>query len=195
MEKSRKGFALVLSLVITLLVVGLVGLLAFGVYSWQHNKVSDLSNQLKNYSLRITGLDDQISILSNQLSKACQTNPTSSAICANYNYISSKGVSIMVFTPTKDSLITSPVIIIGQVPGNWSYEAQFPITLKALDGTILAKTNALMLGDWQTTKLVPFSAKLSFNKANYSSGSLILEKDNPSGLSKNSDYLIIPVKF
>ena len=50
-------------------------------------------------------------------------------------------------------------------------------------------------GDWQTTKLVPFSAKLNFNKGNYSSDNLILEKDNPSRLSKNSDYLIIPVKF
>jgi len=42
---------------------------------------------------------------------------------------------------------------------------------------------------------VPFQAKIEFQYPETKKGTLILEKDNPSGLPENTDELRIPVTF
>jgi len=50
-------------------------------------------------------------------------------------------------------------------------------------------------GDWMTTEFVPFEAVLEFAVPQTEFGTLILEKDNPSGLPQNADSISIPVRF
>lgn len=92
--------------------------------------------------------------------------------------------------------IASPLTITGEARGTWYFEASFPIQLLNADGEVLATAIAQAQGDWMTEKFVPFTATLNFNPVRGdANGSLVLQKDNPSGLPENDDQLIIPVKL
>src|SRR5680860_268019 len=101
-------------------------------------------------------------------------------------------------TPLPNQTISSPLVIKGQARGFWFFEASFPVILVDWDGKIIAQGLAKAKGDWMTTEFVPFEADLVFtvDKNVYSNkGSLILRKDNPSGLPQNDDVLEIPIVF
>jgi len=105
---------------------------------------------------------------------------------------------IRINTPRPNQTISSPLTITGEARGNWFFEASFPIVLTDWDGKIIAQGIAQAKGDWMTINFVPFEAILTFtvDKNAYSNrGSLILKKDNPSGLSENDDALEIPIVF
>ncbi|MFA7252503.1 MAG: Gmad2 immunoglobulin-like domain-containing protein [Candidatus Paceibacterota bacterium] len=103
---------------------------------------------------------------------------------------------IHLFTPTANTFIASPLIIKGEARGNWFFEASFPVFLTDWDGLIIAQGIAQAEGEWMTTEFVPFTATLNFAKPGYgSTGSLILKKDNPSGLPEHDDALEITVRF
>jgi len=46
-----------------------------------------------------------------------------------------------------------------------------------------------------TEDFVNFTAELDFAIPDTPRGTLVLEKDNPSGLAENDDSLYIPIKF
>lgn len=98
--------------------------------------------------------------------------------------------------PLPDQRISSPVKIKGQARGNWFFEGDFPVILTDWDGKIIAQGYATAKSDWMTEEFVPFAASLEFTKpALYDRGSLILQKDNPSGLPENDQVLEITVYF
>ena len=101
-------------------------------------------------------------------------------------------------TPKPNQAISSPLFISGVARGSWFFEASFPIMLVNWDGLIIAQGIAQAKSDWMTTEFVPFEANLTWvvDKKSYSDkGTLILRKDNPSGLPKNDDALEIPIIF
>lgn len=149
-----------------------------GVYTWQQRKINDL--QSRNDGLL------------SQLEESKKTIARSSQL---YKYKSSKGVEVTIYLPQSDSKIISPLTVMGQVPGGWSFEAQFPIQIRDGQGNIIAQTAANLQGDWMTDELVPFIATLEFKAPTPQIGTLILEKDNPSGLSENDDSVAVPIKF
>ena len=107
--------------------------------------------------------------------------------------------------PRPNQIITSPLVIRGEARGYWFFEADFPVVLTDWDGRIIAQGIASAVLDpndpestWMTEDFVPFEAKLTFRveKDVYSKkGTLILQKNNPSGLSEHDDALEIPVVF
>jgi hypothetical protein len=46
-----------------------------------------------------------------------------------------------------------------------------------------------------TTNFVPFTAVITFTPATTATGTIVLEKDNPSGLPANDNSLTIPITF
>lgn len=105
---------------------------------------------------------------------------------------------IRINTPRPNQTISNPLTITGEARGNWFFEASFPVVLTDWDGRIIAQGIAQAKSDWMTTDFVPFEAMLTFtvDKNAYSNkGSLILRKDNPSGLPQNDDALEIPIVF
>lgn len=109
-------------------------------------------------------------------------------------------------TPRPNQVINSPLTIKGEARGTWYFEASFPVVLTDWDGLIIAQGIATAKSNpaspdgvnWMTTEFVPFEATLNFtvDKNAYSNrGSLILRKDNPSGLPEHDDVLEIPVVF
>ena len=102
---------------------------------------------------------------------------------------------ITVDTPQADSVVSSPVVIRGQARGNWYFEAVFPIRIYDANGKELGSVQGQAKSDWMTQDFVPFEAILTFDKPTTPTGTLVLEKDNPSGLPQNAGSLTIPVRF
>ncbi len=102
---------------------------------------------------------------------------------------------IRVASPSINGLVSSPLTIAGEARGNWYFEASFPVTLKDAYGNVLAQQPVQAQGEWMTENFVPFSTTLNFATPTETTGLLILEKDNPSGLAENADYITIPVRF
>lgn len=94
-----------------------------------------------------------------------------------------------------NAVIRSPLVIRGQAPGPWFFEASFPITLVDANGTQLGQTHAQASGEWMTTGMVSFTATLTFTAPTTADGALVFEKDNPSGEAANAGSVRIPVRF
>lgn len=97
--------------------------------------------------------------------------------------------------PEANAVIRSPITIRGEAKGNWYFEGSFPVRLLDGNGDVLGVVVAQALGEWMTTDFVPFEATISFPAPETGTGTLVLEKDNPSGLPENADELRVPVRF
>lgn len=117
-------------------------------------------------------------------------------------HIESKADLIVLATPVPLQTITSPLQISGEARGYWFFEGDFPVVLTDWDGLIIAEGFATAQGEWMTEAFVPFTAELEFispymvdGPEFMQRGSLILQRDNPSGLPENDDALEITVRF
>ncbi len=102
---------------------------------------------------------------------------------------------IRVTAPVPGAIVKSPLMVKGEAIGNWYFEASFPVELLAGNGKVIAQVPAQAKGDWMTMDFVPFEATLEFSSPTTDSGTLILKKDNPSGLPEYDDSLAISVRF
>ncbi len=102
---------------------------------------------------------------------------------------------IFLSSPLPNTTVTSPLIVEGEARGTWYFEASFPVRLFDGNGNEIAVAPAQAQGDWMTEDFVPYSVQLTFTQPSTSTGTLVLQKDNPSGLPENDESLIIPVLF
>jgi hypothetical protein len=102
---------------------------------------------------------------------------------------------IRVSLPLKNQIVKSPLTVTGEARGTWYFEATFPIKLLDSNGNVLVQSHGQAQGGWMTNEFVPFTAQLNFAAPMTETGSLVLEKDNPSGLPEHDDSIIIPVRF
>ncbi|MDO8492981.1 MAG: Gmad2 immunoglobulin-like domain-containing protein [bacterium] len=114
------------------------------------------------------------------------------------NFENEKSNLIRVDSPRPNQVIKSPLVIRGEARGNWYFEASFPVTLLDADGKVLVESFATAQSEWMTPEFVLYEATITFTvnkKASSNRGTLILRKDNPSGLPEHDDVLEIPVFF
>jgi hypothetical protein len=97
--------------------------------------------------------------------------------------------------PRPNAVITSPLLVEGEARGPWFFEASFPVYLLSSAGDTIAVQPAQAKGEWMTTEFVPFSTTLTFTTPGFKTGTLILAKDNPSGLPEHADELRVPIRF
>ena len=105
-----------------------------------------------------------------------------------------QNATIKVETPLPSSVVKSPLRISGEAKG-WYFEAVFPAKLVDENGKVLATRNVQAQDDWMTDSFVPFMATLTFNPGNAKKGTLILQKNNPSGQKEKDESISIPVSF
>jgi hypothetical protein len=98
-------------------------------------------------------------------------------------------------TPLPDAIIQSPLILEGRARGPWYFEASFPAYLLDAEGDTIAVIPVQAEGDWMTEAFVPFKATLTFTPPTSETGTLILMKDNPSGLPEHAAELRVPIRF
>lgn len=88
---------------------------------------------------------------------------------------------------------TSPLRVTGEARGVWFFEATFPIELLGPDGVAIASGRATATGDWMTTGFVPFEAEIPYEIEAPVVATLVLRRDNPSGLPQNDAAAAYPV--
>ena len=97
--------------------------------------------------------------------------------------------------PAANAVVTSPVHITGKARGNWFFEASLPVRILDANGTVLASGPAMAQSDWMTTDFVPFDITLSFSAPTTNTGTIVVAKDNPSGLPEHDGSISIPIRF
>lgn len=102
---------------------------------------------------------------------------------------------IHVWEPRTGDLVGSPLTILGEARGTWYFEATFPMHLLDGNGKVIAEHYAEAQGDWMTADDVAFKGSLEFETPDTAEGTLVLKKDNPSGLPEHEDEIRIPVRF
>lgn len=102
--------------------------------------------------------------------------------------------TIEVDSPYINETVGTTVTITGKAKG-WYFEAVFPVKVLDANGTVIAQGQARAQGDWMTADFVPFSATLTFSEPTTATGTIVLAKDNPSGLPQNDVSVSLPVRF
>ncbi len=93
---------------------------------------------------------------------------------------------VLVTSPKSGATVGSTFSITGKAPGNWYFEASFPIIVSDVDGNKITTSHGQAQGEWMTTELVPFTAMIDVG--NYRGKATVnLLRDNPSGLPENDD--------
>ena len=82
----------------------------------------------------------------------------------------------------------------GEARGFWYFEASFPGRIVDAYGETLRSFVVQADAEWMTEDFVPFSVTLNF-ETDARSGTLVLQKDNPSGLPEHAAEIRIPVRF
>jgi len=109
---------------------------------------------------------------------------------------------IIVSNPEVGEVVESPLLVSGEARGNWFFEGSFPIELKNADGVVIASGIATTTEEWMTTEFIPFSTTLEFENPYqagdpeyWKQGTLVLKRDNPSGLPENDQALEVTIYF
>ena len=103
--------------------------------------------------------------------------------------------NVIVTSPSSGSVVRSPLTVTGEARGTWFFEANLPIAIYDAMGNRLGEVGAQAEGEWMTTNFVPFRAVLTFEESTTAIGTLVVMKDNPSGLPENDDEVRIPIRF
>jgi hypothetical protein len=98
-------------------------------------------------------------------------------------------------SPLPEQVVRSPLEIRGEARGTWFFEASFPVKLLDAEGHELSNTHARAQGEWMTQAFVPYRATIAFATPSSDHGTLVLEKDNPSGMPEQAEQLRVPVRF
>jgi hypothetical protein len=103
---------------------------------------------------------------------------------------------------SNNGVVNSPLVLEGSARGYWFFEGSFPVVLTNWDGLIIAEGYATAVGDWMTEEFVPFKGELKYvspyevgDPDFMKRGTLILKKDNPSGLPEHDDAHEVTVYF
>lgn len=102
---------------------------------------------------------------------------------------------IRVTSPLPQSTLSSPFLISGEARGNWFFEASFPAVLLDANEKEIAIMPITAQGEWMTENFVSFSSSMMFGTVTTNTGTLVLKKDNPSGLPEFDAEVRIPIIF
>ena len=121
-------------------------------------------------------------------------------IVSPITYINSNENLIKVELPFPGAVVGKEFSVIGEARGTWFFEASFPIELVDKAGKILDVGIAQAQPDpktgetnWMTENFVPFKADLKTPQSYIGPATLILKKDNPSGLPEHDASISFPI--
>lgn len=198
LENKNLNALLIVILVVTgVILFGLIVLMAF--YPDQVDKIINMDKPQNNQnSASLINNFDECVAAGNPIMESfpaqCRTED-GRTFTQDIGNMMEKQDQIQVASPRPNQEITSPLTVVGEAKGTWYFEASFPIELYDANDQLVAQGIAQAQSDWMTEDFVRFEAEIDFNGVQTETGRLVLKKDNPSGLPKNEDSLIIPIKF
>lgn len=101
---------------------------------------------------------------------------------------------IRVELPYPGAVVGKEFVVVGEARGYWFFEGSFPLEVRSPNGDILAATYATAEGEWMTTDFVSFKSEMfDLPSAYIGPATLILRRDNPSGLPENDASISFPI--
>ncbi|MBL8542545.1 MAG: hypothetical protein JNJ63_01940 [Hyphomonadaceae bacterium] len=88
-------------------------------------------------------------------------------------------VTLAVSMPAAGARVTSPLRVEGTAPGDWFFEAVFPLELRGADNALIAEAPARAQAQWMTERPVPFVGELQFQVSQETQAVLVLQEDMP----------------
>ena len=113
-------------------------------------------------------------------------------LAPSITYIKASKEKIVVDTPIPGGVVSKEFEIKGKAAG-WYFEASFPVKVLDKDGNVLWIGPAQAQGDWMTAEFVPFKVTAKITSTYTGPATLVLEKDNPSGLPENDASASFPI--
>jgi len=101
---------------------------------------------------------------------------------------------IVLHSPAPNSIVTSPLTVKAEAPGNWFFEANIIVELIDQNGEQIAITGMMTAEDWMTTDMVGFEGIIEF-ETDAEEGFLVIHKDNASGLPEHDASEKFPIRF
>lgn len=108
-------------------------------------------------------------------------------------YTNASANLIVIDAPAPGAVADSTVVVRGKARGTWYFEASFPVEIQGKDGKVLVQAPAQAQGEWMTEEFVPFEVTLSVPQGYSGPATLVLRKDNPSGLPEHDASVSIPL--
>lgn len=104
---------------------------------------------------------------------------------------------IQVTLPTPDAVVGKDFSVIGKARGGWFFEASFPVEVLDKNCKSLAVSVAQPLNgeSWMTTNFVNFKADIKIPQTYIGPATLVLKKDNPSGLEEHDASISFPINI
>lgn len=107
-------------------------------------------------------------------------------------YVNTTPDKIMVELPFPGAVVGKEFTVVGTSSG-WYFEGSFPVEVRDSDNNILVQTYATAQADWMTSEPVGFISNVVIPKSYIGPATLILRKDNPSGLPENDASMSFPI--
>jgi hypothetical protein len=101
--------------------------------------------------------------------------------------------NIIVGLPHSGAVVGKEFSVMGKARGTWYFEASFLVQVLDKEGNVLFAAPAQAQGDWMTTEFVPFKADVKISANYIGPATLVLKKDNPSGLPANDASVSLPI--
>lgn len=101
--------------------------------------------------------------------------------------------NVRISSPLPRAKVPKSFDVMGEARGVWYFEATFPVMVRDKNENVLASTYAEAKGEWMTAEFVPFTSRITITGSYSGPATLILLKDNPSGLPENDDSVSIPI--
>jgi len=108
-------------------------------------------------------------------------------------YVNASEDLIKVELPFPGAVTGKSFSVIGKARGNWFFEASFPVLVLDKNRKELAVGIAQAQGEWMTTNFVPFRAEIKAPESYIGPATLVLIKDNPSGLPEHDASISFPI--
>lgn len=108
-------------------------------------------------------------------------------------YVNASAEAITIENPFPGAVTGKSFTVMGKARGMWYFEASFPIELRDQNGKVIATGIAQAQGDWMTTEFVPYKAQISAPNSYMGAATLVLKKDNPSGLPDKDASMLVPI--
>ena len=100
---------------------------------------------------------------------------------------------ITVETPYSGAVTGKEFTVTGKARGTWYFEASFPLQILDKNGKVLVAIPAQAQSDWMTENFVPFKATIKVPSTYIGPATLVLRKDNPSGLPEHEASISFPI--
>ena len=125
--------------------------------------------------------------------KTAQAPTTATSTAATSTAPEPLHTRVVVNSPAPGATVGKSFTVTGEAPGNWYFEAVFPIQVRDKDNNKIGQTQGQAQSDWMTEAQVPFTATVTLDTPYSGPATLVLLKDNPSGLPQNDDSLEVPI--